>query len=188
MVPDAEAWLERDLGLKALHRINGFKLPRSSDPRITRIGHFLRFTHLDELPQLINVLRGEMSLVGPRPVVEEELEWYGDRKEEFLSVRPGIFGEWTARGKRRPDYPERVEVELSYIQGRGFLKDLLILLRNIPVLLVGQSEGEGEAGGEGNTGGTKAGHALAERASSLQPSFVEAPDPLPGKVAVGGKR
>ena len=140
MVVDAEEWLDRDPELKAKHRENGFKLPSRSDPRVTRLGAFLRYTHLDELPQLLNVMTGDMSLVGPRPVVEEELDWYGDATDELLSVRPGVFGPWTSQGKNRVDYPERVEVELGYIRDRSFGKDLRLILKNVPVLLTGQTE------------------------------------------------
>ncbi len=143
MVEDAEEWLEQDPELKARHRKEGFKLPRCEDPRVTAAGRFLRYSHLDELPQLLNVIRGDMSLVGPRPVVEEELAHYGDRAGELLSVRPGIFGPWTALGKRRPGYPERAEVELTYPRAApGLMGDLKLLVRNIPVLLQGQDEGE----------------------------------------------
>jgi exopolysaccharide production protein ExoY len=144
MVSDAEAWLDRDPELKASHRKNGFKLKRREDPRVTRVGHFLRFSHLDELPQLVNVLRGDMSLVGPRPVVEEELARYGERADDLLRVRPGIFGPWTAEGRLRPSYPTRVDVELAYVDDHSLVGDMKLLLRNVPVLLTGQSEEEEE--------------------------------------------
>ncbi len=140
MVHDAEEWLDEDEELRRLHRENGFKLPRARDPRITSVGHFLRYTHLDELPQLWNVLRGEMSLVGPRPIVEEELRYFGAGAEELLTVRPGIFGEWTALGRDRPRYPERVDVELDYARAPSLRRDVSILLRNLPVLVNGQEE------------------------------------------------
>ena len=140
MVVDAEEWLERDPELKSKHKGNGFKLPRAQDPRVTPVGHFLRFSHLDELPQLINVLRGEMSLVGPRPLVEDELEWYGEKQNELLSMRPGIFGAWTGQGKHRVDYPARAEVELGYVRDHSLAKDAAILLKNLPVVLTGQAE------------------------------------------------
>lgn len=149
MVVDAEEWLDRDPDLRKRHQGNGYKLPRTQDPRVTSVGHFLRFTHLDELPQLINVLKGEMSLVGPRPLVEEELEWYGERKGELLSVRPGVFGPWTGQGKARVPYPNRVEVELGYVRDHSVLKDVGIMARNVPVVLTGQVEGDGNSGGRG---------------------------------------
>jgi lipopolysaccharide/colanic/teichoic acid biosynthesis glycosyltransferase len=148
MVRDAEEWLDRDPTLRKRHRGNGYKLPTSEDPRVTTVGRFLRFTHLDELPQLLNVLRGDMSLVGPRPIVEGELEWYGERTEELLSVKPGVFGPWTGQGKHRVDYPERVEVELSYLEKPSLGKDATIFLRNLPVIMSGQVEnGDGRKDG-----------------------------------------
>ncbi len=140
MVAHAEAWLEEDEDLRVLHKQNDFKLPLAKDPRVTRIGRFLRVSHIDELPQLINVLRGEMSLVGPRPVVGEELEWYGDRAGDLLAARPGIFGLWTVQGHRRVEYPARVSVELEYVDNSSFVGDVSILLQHVPVLLRGQGE------------------------------------------------
>ena len=140
MVVDAQDWLEQDPKLRAAYKDNGFKLKLEQDPRVTRVGRFLRQKYLDELPQLINVIRGDMSLVGPRPIIEEELEWYGDHKEELLSVRPGIFGPWTALGQARPDYPARVLVELNYIRDTGWREDLRILSKHLGVLVIGQIE------------------------------------------------
>ena len=138
MTHGAEIWLAADERLRERHTSNGFKLPLHDDPRITRVGRWLRRTHVDELPQLLNVLGGSMSLVGPRPVVERELSHYGDAAAELLSTRPGIFGAWTSRGRRRPPYPERARLELAYIRTRSLRGDLGILLRSIPVVLHGQ--------------------------------------------------
>ena len=140
MVQDAEEVLSHDRELNALYRSSDFKVPRDRDPRVTRVGHFLRYTHLDELPQLINVMTGGMSLVGPRPITPEELEVYGNRIDELLSVRPGIFGIWTAQGKGRVSHPERADLELTYVRTRSFVGDLWILARNIPVLIWGQTD------------------------------------------------
>jgi len=140
MVVGAQDWLVQDPELREQYRENGFKLRVEQDPRITKVGRPMRRAYLDELPQLINVLRGDMSLVGPRPIIEEELEWYGDSKDELLTVRPGIFGPWTAQGKSRVDYPKRVEIELSYIRDKNPIKDGIILARNIPAVLSGQPE------------------------------------------------
>ena len=140
MVTDAETWLRNDPELHAKHRENGFKLRRSDDPRVTRLGWLLRYTHLDELPQLMNVLVGDMSLVGPRPIVREELAWYGDDADLLLSVRPGIFGPWTAHGRARENYPERVNIELEYVREHSLASDLWTLARNVPVLIRGQVE------------------------------------------------
>jgi exopolysaccharide production protein ExoY len=140
MVVDAENWLMRDPNLRMMYKENGFKLQSGQDPRITKVGRILRRSHFDELPQLLNVIKGDMSLVGPRPIVEEELEWYGSHRAEYLSVRPGVFGSWTSDGRQRADYPARTLVELEYIRDTFWLKDILILLKHIPVLLVGQTE------------------------------------------------
>jgi len=140
MVVDAQGWLEHDSQLQAKYKENGFKLGLEQDPRITKVGKFLRLKYVDELPQLVNVIRGDMSLVGPRPIIEEELEWYGDQKDELLSIRPGIFGPWTAMGRSRPDYPARTLVELDYLRDSGWTKDLSILSKHMPVVLLGHKE------------------------------------------------
>ncbi|HEX6939830.1 MAG TPA: sugar transferase [Longimicrobiales bacterium] len=140
MVVDAEAQLERDAALRRRYIECGFKIPLSEDPRVTRVGRWLRRTHLDELPQLFNVLRGEMSLVGPRPIVRDELEWFGADAAVLLSEKPGIFGEWASRGRRRPGYPERARLELQYVRNRTLGRDLRILLRSIPAVFGGQGD------------------------------------------------
>ena len=140
MVEDAEGWLRRDTDLNSVYRENGFKVPTGVDPRVTSFGRILRRTHLDELPQLINVIKGDLSIVGPRPIMTEELDYFpGSDCDRLLSVRPGIFGPWTALGQDRVNYPERAQVELSYLDRRSALHDLAILLRHVPVLLKGQS-------------------------------------------------
>jgi lipopolysaccharide/colanic/teichoic acid biosynthesis glycosyltransferase len=138
MTAGAELWLAADPRLRERHASNGFKLPLRDDPRITRVGRWLRRTHIDELPQLANVLGGTMSLVGPRPIVERELAHYGEAAQELLSTRPGIFGAWTCRGRERPSYPERARLELAYVRTRTVRGDLAILLRSVPVVLRGQ--------------------------------------------------
>jgi len=127
MRADAEEILERDEVLKQLYRENHFKLPEQLDPRVTRFGRFLRRTSLDELPQLFNVLSGEMSLVGPRPVVEEELEHYRGSERLLLSVRPGMTGAWAVNGRHHVGYPERAELELRYVRGWTLRRDVAIL-------------------------------------------------------------
>ncbi len=110
-----------------------FKL--RNDPRITRIGRFLRRSSLDELPQFLNVLRGEMSVVGPRPIVRQELPRYGERMEEVLSVRPGLTGLWQVSGRNNLSYRQRVLLDLRYARHRSLRLDLLIILRTIGVIL-----------------------------------------------------
>ncbi|MCB4824084.1 sugar transferase [Roseicella aerolata] len=107
------------------------------DPRVTRIGRLLRATSLDELPQLINVLRGEMSLVGPRPVVAAELaEHYGAAAEHYLSVRPGITGLWQISGRSDTSYAQRVALDTQYAANPSIRADLSILLRTPLVVLL----------------------------------------------------
>ncbi len=107
-----------------------------NDPRISPIGRFLRKTSLDELPQLINVLRGDMSLVGPRPVVEEELAFYGAHAKEYLAMKPGITGLWQVSGRSSTTYDERVALDVEYYRARNVLLDLKVLLRTPAVVLL----------------------------------------------------
>jgi len=110
-----------------------FKL--KNDPRITPIGRFLRRTSLDELPQLINVLRGEMSLVGPRPVVRDELSRYGEVLAHYLKVRPGMSGLWQISGRSDVGYDQRVMLDRWYVQNWSLWSDLVILIRTVRVVL-----------------------------------------------------
>jgi Undecaprenyl-phosphate galactose phosphotransferase WbaP len=122
--PDARAQWERDFKLK-------------DDPRITRIGRFIRKTSLDELPQLWNVIKGEMSIVGPRPVVQAEFEqYYGDAKEHYLSVPPGLTGLWQVSGRNDLDYAERVELDKSYVENSNVIYDFMIVMRTVKVMIV----------------------------------------------------
>jgi exopolysaccharide production protein ExoY len=107
----------------------------AKDPRITPIGAFLRKTSIDELPQLFNVLRGEMSLVGPRPVIADDLERYGLEAIHYLRQRPGITGLWQVSGRSRTTYAQRVGFDRAYNLHRTFLIDLKILFRTIPAVL-----------------------------------------------------
>jgi exopolysaccharide production protein ExoY len=106
------------------------------DPRVTRIGRFLRKTSLDELPQLINVLRGEMSLVGPRPVIASELEqFYGAAAAHYMSVRPGITGLWQVSGRSDTSYAQRVALDVAYATQPSLWNDIKILARTPMVVL-----------------------------------------------------
>ena len=107
----------------------------SNDPRITPVGHFLRRTSLDELPQLFNVLRGEMVLVGPRPITVAELTRYGRVRWHYLSVRPGITGLWQVSGRNDTTYDERVALDRSYVEQRTLWLDLQILFKTVGVVL-----------------------------------------------------
>lgn len=113
-----------------------FKL--ENDPRVTRVGKILRKTSLDELPQIINILKGEMSIIGPRPIVKTELEKYGKNKDKFLSVAPGLTGNWAANGRSDVTYEERITLELDYIDNRSLKLDLKIFLKTIGSVLKGK--------------------------------------------------
>src|SRR5262249_42283465 len=108
-----------------------------NDPRITRFGKVLRKTSLDELPQVINVVRGEMSWVGPRDILDSEIAMYGEWGSKFVTVRPGITGLWQVSGRSRLPYAERVRLDMHYIDTLSLGTDLSILLRTIPVVLFG---------------------------------------------------
>jgi undecaprenyl-phosphate galactose phosphotransferase len=120
--PAARAEWERDFKLK-------------NDPRITGIGHFLRRTSLDELPQLWNVLKGDMSLVGPRPIVVAELERYGNQVEYYLEAKPGITGLWQISGRNDTSYETRVYLDAWYVRNWSLFNDIVILFRTIGVIL-----------------------------------------------------
>lgn len=100
-----------------------------NDPRITKIGNFLRKTSLDELPQMINILKGDMSFVGPRPVVEKEVEDYGKNKDKFLSVKPGLTGYWQVNGRSSTTYEERMKMELYYVDNCSLWLDIKIFFK-----------------------------------------------------------
>jgi exopolysaccharide production protein ExoY len=136
MRADAEQKLRADPELYKRFIKNGCKLPESDDPRITRPGRFLRKTSLDELPQLINVLRGDMSLVGPRPLVGPELDHYADRAVALLSVKPGMTGLWQVSGRSRVGYPERADIDMDYVRSWSLLRDLWILAMTVPAVLL----------------------------------------------------
>ena len=126
---EAEQLLFEDHALRHQYVSHHFKIPVHADPRITAVGKFLRKTSLDELPQLWNVLRGEMSLVGPRPIVALEATHYGDSLGELLSVRPGMTGAWAVGGRNVIGYPQRARVELGYVRDWSLRGDLRILAR-----------------------------------------------------------
>ena len=110
-----------------------FKL--NNDPRITKLGKFLRRSSIDELPQLWNVLKGDMSIVGPRPVVTEELERYGENRDKFLSVTPGLTGYWQAYARSTCSYEQRIQMELHYVDHAGFWWDMRIILKTVEAVL-----------------------------------------------------
>lgn len=132
MVPNADVILQNNPSLQREYR-KEFKL--RDDPRVTPLGRYLRRASLDELPQLFNVLRGEMSLVGPRMISPPELEKYGAGAEKLLSVRPGITGLWQVSGRTEVGYEDRVRLDLWYIENRSITLDLTILLRTVGTIL-----------------------------------------------------
>jgi len=133
MIPDADAYLEQRPELKQQY-LQNMKLP--GDPRVTRVGRFLRKTSLDELPQLFNVLVGQMSLVGPRIIHPSELPRYGEFAQKLLSVRPAITGLWQTSGRQHVSYDERVLLDMHYIDDRSFNTDLVILLKTLKVFII----------------------------------------------------
>jgi len=124
--------LERDPEARKMWNCE-FKL--INDPRVNRIGKFLRSTSIDELPQLWNVIKGDMSLVGPRPVTEHELEMYGPHVTDYFSCRPGITGLWQVSGRNKLGYSERVRLDTTYVATWSIMLDCLIILRTFNAVL-----------------------------------------------------
>lgn len=135
MRTDAEIILQEDKNLYNLYRENDYKLPPERDPRLIKFGSFLRKTSLDELPQLFSVLVGDMSVVGPRPIVPEELERYEGHEQIFLSVKPGITGLWQVTGRSEIEYPQRKYLDLLYIENQSILSDIVIMAKTPVVVL-----------------------------------------------------
>ncbi len=129
MVENAEELIKKFTPEQKEEFEKNFKL--ENDPRITKIGKILRKTSLDELPQLINILKGELSIIGPRPVIKPELEKYGNNREKFLSVTPGLTGYWAANGRSDTTYEQRIIMELYYVDNISFKLDLKIFLKTI---------------------------------------------------------
>ena len=106
-----------------------------NDPRITRFGKFLRFSSLDELPQIFNVLIGDMSFIGPRPIVKSEIKKYGKEFRKVFSIKPGISGLWQVSGRNNLSYDKRVELDINYSENINFLLDIKIFIKTIVVIL-----------------------------------------------------
>lgn len=139
MLPDAEELLTEYLQKNPLAKAEweaNYKL--KDDPRVTLIGRYLRKTSLDELPQLWNVLKGEMSLVGPRPIVEEEIARYGEYIKEYYLVPPGITGIWQVSGRSDTTYEERVAMDTWYARNWSVSLDFLLLLKTIKFVIMGK--------------------------------------------------
>jgi lipopolysaccharide/colanic/teichoic acid biosynthesis glycosyltransferase len=142
MINDADAMLEAMIAnspeLQKEFNDN-FKLKQ--DPRITSIGKFLRLTSLDEFPQFWNVLKGDMSVVGPRPLVPEELPKYGHRIDAVLTIKPGITGLWQVSGRNDIPYPRRVQIDVYYATSHNWLLDLWIVIKTIGVIVFPKNNG-----------------------------------------------
>ncbi len=123
--------------LKALNEMDGPAFKIKNDPRITRVGHFIRRTSLDELPQLFNIFLGDMTIVGPRPPLESEVAQYTDYQRQRLLVKQGLTCYWQCSGRNNINFDEWVELDLKYIRERSLWTDIKIILRTIPAVLSG---------------------------------------------------
>ena len=137
MYPNADQLLQELIEHCPIHRIEWEERQKfKHDPRVTNIGAFLRKTSLDELPQFWNVLKGDLSVVGPRPVVESELtKHFGVKAPKILSVRPGITGIWQVSGRNDTSYSERVRLDEKYVDKRSFFMDIKLIAKTIPVMI-----------------------------------------------------
>lgn len=137
MKVNADQILKNDKKLYEEYIENGYKLEAHKDPRITKLGRFIRKSSIDELPQFLNVLKGEMSLVGPRPIVVNELEEYTKENmtELFSSMKPGLTGVWQISGRSNVGYPERVYLEISYLDKQSTSFDIFVILSTVVKVL-----------------------------------------------------
>lgn len=133
MVENAEDLIKKFTPEQMKEYKENYKL--TDDPRITKSGKILRKTSLDELPQLLNIIKGELSIIGPRPVIQEELEKYGENAPKFLSVTPGLTGYWAANGRSDTTYEERMEMELFYVDNLSFKLDVKVFFKTIGAVL-----------------------------------------------------
>ncbi len=135
MYPNAESSLQKILAENPELKAEWDKNQKlDHDPRVTKIGRILRKTSLDEFPQFINILKGEMSLIGPRPVIDGEIEKYGKNKAKFLSMKPGLTGYWQANGRSDTNYRNRIKLELYYIDNFSFALDMEIFFKTFFVV------------------------------------------------------
>ena len=152
MVVDAEARLAE---LQAANARSGPLFKMAVDPRVTRVGRFLRATSLDELPQLINVVRGDMSLVGPRPALRREVEQFPDRLRQRHGVRPGITGLWQVEARDNPSFDAYERLDVFYVKNWSLALDIVIMLGTVEQLVmrpfIGRKEGEMSAVGAAST-------------------------------------
>jgi lipopolysaccharide/colanic/teichoic acid biosynthesis glycosyltransferase len=142
MIPNADRLLDQMMAESEDLRqefSENFKLKQ--DPRITKIGKFLRMTNLDEFPQFINVLKGEMSVVGPRPLVPEEIERYGTAIDRVLTIRPGVTGLWQVSGRNDIPYADRIRIDVRYVKRRSFWLDLQIVIKTVYLMAMPKNNG-----------------------------------------------
>ncbi|MEN0063173.1 MAG: sugar transferase [Myxococcota bacterium] len=135
MVEDAE---HQKAKLRSRNEVHGVAFKIEQDPRVTPLGHWLRRTSLDELPQLLNVLRGEMSLVGPRPALPEEVAAYTPEQRARLMVKPGLTGLWQVSGRAALPFEQWIPLDLQYVTQRSLTLDLWLLMRTVPAVLIGR--------------------------------------------------
>ncbi len=133
MVENAEDLIQKFTPEQMKEYKENYKL--TNDPRITKVGNFLRKTSLDELPQIINIIKGDLSIIGPRPVVTEELKKYGNNIDKFLSVTPGLTGYWAANGRSCTSYEQRMQMELFYIDNLSFKMDFKVFFKTIEAVV-----------------------------------------------------
>lgn len=136
MVPNAEQLLEK---LKNQNEINGAMFKMKNDPRITKVGRFIRKHSLDELPQLVNVIKGNMSLVGPRPPLPSEVEQYDEYDMQRLLVMPGCTGLWQTTERNNVDFDGMVKLDLKYIENAGLLEDIKIIILTVKIIFIPNS-------------------------------------------------
>ena len=136
MVDNAEDLINRFTPEQMKEYKENYKL--TEDPRITKVGKFLRKTSLDELPQLINIFKGDLSIIGPRPVVADELKKYGPNIDKFLSVTPGLTGYWAANGRSNTTYEQRMQMELFYVDNLSFKMDAKVFVKTIESVVTGR--------------------------------------------------
>jgi len=132
--------IEKYIRIYALNCSTHAPYKLENDPRVTRIGRFIRKTSLDELPQFWNVLRGDMTMVGPRPPLPYEVELYNTRDWCRLSGKPGVTGPWQVYGRNRVTFQEMVEMDIAYLQQQSIWEDIKLIVRTVPVMLQGKGE------------------------------------------------
>lgn len=132
MVVGAEDMLDE---LQSQNEADGFIFKMENDPRVTRVGNILRRTSLDELPQLLNIFKGEMSLVGPRPPLRSEVEQYNDYQRQRLTVKPGLTCIWQCSGRSDLGLDEWMRMDMEYIEKRGYFYDLYLIIKTVPAVL-----------------------------------------------------